>query len=39
MSDIYNERFARTVKVEQAPGEYSAIEKAKLAEARERRGY
>lgn len=39
MSDIYNERFARTVKVEQAPGEYMAIEKAKLAEARQRRGF
>jgi hypothetical protein len=39
MSDIYNERFARTVKVEQAPGEYAGIEKAKLAEARARRGF
>ncbi len=39
MSDIYNERFARTVKVEQAPGEYATIEKAKLAEARARRGF
>ena len=39
MSDVYNERFARSVKVESAPGEYAAIEKAKLKEVRERRGY
>jgi hypothetical protein len=36
MSDVYNERFARHVNLEHAKGEYSGIEKAKLAEARAR---
>lgn len=39
MSDVYNERFARSVSVESAPGEYEAIERAKVDEARRRRGY
>ena len=38
MTDYYHERFARHVSVEHAKGEYSDLEKRKLAEARSKEG-
>jgi hypothetical protein len=38
MSDIYNERFARDVRITENAGEWSKIEAAKVRDARERDG-